>query len=98
MTKKGRKTRHQLDQVGCFKRIFPVDDSSYAGFQADIKALHLYEALLGFKKGQGAMTLSAFSKLTKAFGSQLQRTRIELLFRRVVRQGNMDLSTFYMAL
>ena len=98
MTKKSRKTRHQIEQVGCFKRVLPLDDNSYAGFQADIKALHLYEALLGFKKGQSAMTLSAFSKLTKAFGSQLQRTRIELLFRRVVRSGNMNLSTFFIAL
>ena len=32
MTKKSRKTRHQIEQVGCFKRILPVDDNCYAGF------------------------------------------------------------------
>jgi len=43
------------------------------------------------------MTLSAFSKLAKAF-SQLQRTRFELLFKRVVKSGNMSLDSFFVAM
>ena len=65
-------------------------------FDADIKAKHLYELLLSGKKGQ-MMTLSAFSKLAKIFNS-LKRTRIELLFKRVVKSGNMPLDSFFVAI
>lgn len=56
----------------------------------------MYEVLLGGKKGT-LLTLSAFSKLSKAF-SGVDRTRIELVFKSIVKSGNMDLDNFFIAL
>ena len=99
MTTSKRSKRHEFDRAGCFRRILPSEsgiESNEPAFAVDFKAKFLFELLLGNKKGQ-LMTISAFSKLSKAF-SNLQRTRIELLYKRVMPTGNMDLDSYFTAL
>lgn len=64
MTKNKRSKRAQVTEEGCFKRIMPNERE--IDFMVDSKAKHLFEVLLGGKKGQ-PMTMTGFSKLAKAF-------------------------------
>eukprot|EP00353_Schmidingerella_taraikaensis_P016768 CAMPEP_0185624068 /NCGR_PEP_ID=MMETSP0436-20130131/60337_1 /TAXON_ID=626734 ORGANISM="Favella taraikaensis, Strain Fe Narragansett Bay" /NCGR_SAMPLE_ID=MMETSP0436 /ASSEMBLY_ACC=CAM_ASM_000390 /LENGTH=149 /DNA_ID=CAMNT_0028266399 /DNA_START=1011 /DNA_END=1457 /DNA_ORIENTATION=+ len=97
LMRKAPSRRLECDAVGCYHRILPpVDESANLDYLVDIKAKHLYELLLVGKKAQ-LMTISAFSKLCKCFKTQ-SRTKLELLFKRIVPSGNMSLENFFTAL
>ena len=87
--------RAETESIGCYEKILPPSDGAQYEYLADIKAKHLYELLLVYKKGQ-LMSMTAFTKLSKCF-TTLNKTRLELLFRRVVPNGNMDLDKFFVA-
>ena len=96
LMRKNVATRAETENIGCYNKLLPPSEETEYEYLADIKAKYLYEILLGTKKGE-LMTLGAFAKLGKCFKT-LNRTRLELLFRRVVSAGKMDLDSFFVVL